>query len=132
MQMPSAMIIAALGNSSWRIIADVHDDPRKSLQILDSRCISNRSNSLIAVERKLFRKRYAGQGMTEYTDQYSSCFSQLEFMSREVAIPEANKTAMLLASIDPDKELGAAAALHPEETKRGYRRMCFQNSYWLM
>lgn len=54
--------------------------------------------------------RYTGQDMTKSIDEYTALFSQLEFMGKDIAIHEAHKAPMLLASIDPTSELEPIAA----------------------
>lgn len=105
----SAMIISALGDSPMRVIADVDDDPARMLELLDARYASSRTASRIAVQTQLFCMRYAGQDMSTYIDEYTALFNQLEFMGKAVAVPEAHKAAMLLASIDPTSDLEAIA-----------------------
>ena len=106
----SGIIITALGNSPLRVVADVDDDPARMLELLDARYASNRTVSRIAVQTQLFRMRYTGQDMSKYIDEYASLFSQLEFMGKDVAIPEAHKAPMLLASIEPTCDLEPIAA----------------------
>ena len=48
--------------------------------------------------------------MSKYIDDFTSLFSQLEFMGKNAAIPETHKAPMLLASIDPASEMEVIAA----------------------
>lgn len=48
--------------------------------------------------------------MSSYIDQYTALFSQLEFMGKDVATPESQKTHMPLSSIDPECMLEPVAA----------------------
>lgn len=43
--------------------------------------------------------------MSKYVDEYSSLFSQLEIIGKEISIPEIHKSLMFLASIDPSPDL---------------------------
>jgi len=104
------MIIAALGDAPLRVIAEVDDDPAKMLNLLDARYASSRTVSRIAVQTQLYRMRYNEQDMSKYIDQYTALFSQLEFMGKTVAVPDAHRAPMLLASIDPTSELEPIAA----------------------
>lgn len=106
----SGMIISALGNSPLRVVADADDDPAKMLKLLDVRYASNRTVSRIAVQTQLYRMRYNGQDMSKYIDEYTALSSQIEFMGKNVAVPESHKAPMLLASIDPNSEMEAIAA----------------------
>lgn len=106
----SAMIISALGDSPLRVVADADGDPARMLMLLDTRYASNRTVSRIAVQTQLYRMRYKGQDMAKYIDEYTALFSQLEFMGKEVAIPETHKAPMLLASIDPSSDMEPIAA----------------------
>ena len=106
----SAIIISALGNSPLRVVAEADDDPARMLQLLDARYASNRTVSRIAVQTQLFRMRYTGQDMSRYIDEYTTLFNQLEFMGKDIAIQEAHKAPMLLASIDPSSDLEPTAA----------------------
>lgn len=106
----SGMIISSLGNTPLRVVADADDDPARMLQLLDARYASNRTVSRIAVQTQLYRKRYRGQDMSKYIDEYTALFSQLEFMGNKVAVPEVHKAPMLLASIDPKSAMEPIAA----------------------
>ena len=106
----SGIIISALGDSSLRVVADADGSPRRMLQLLDARYASNRTVSRIAVQNQLYRMRYREQDMAQYIDKYTSLFSQLEFMGKAIAIPEAHKAPMLLASVDPLSNMESIAA----------------------
>lgn len=110
------IIISALGDAPLRVVMDVDDDPRRMMELLDSRYASNRTVSRIAVQTQLFRMRYNGQSMSEYVDQYTALFALLERMGKDASIPESHKAPMLLASIDPSCSLeSTAAALRTKE-----------------
>ena len=109
-EMASGIIISALGNAPLRVVIDIDDDPARMMQLLDARYASNRTVSRIAVQTQLFRMSYTDQDMSTYIDQYTSLFSQLERMGKDVAIPEVQKAPMLLASIDPNCPLESTAA----------------------
>lgn len=106
----SGMIISALGNTPLRVVADADDDPAKMMKLLDARYASNRTSSRIAVQTQLYRMRYKDQDMSKYIDDYTSLFGQLEFMGKSVAVPDAHKAPMLLASIDPTSDMEPIAA----------------------
>ena len=110
MEKASGMIIAALGDAPLRVVAEVDDDPAMMVKLLDARYASNRTVSRIAVQTQLYRMRYKDQDMSKYIDEYTALFSQLEFMGKSVAIPDAHKAPMLLASIDPTSEMESIAA----------------------
>ena len=112
------IIISALGDAPLRVVMDVDDDPGKMFGLLDARYASNHTVSKIAVQTQLFLMSYSEQDMTTYVDQYTSLFSQLERMGKDVAIPESRKAPMLLASIDPNSFLeSTAAALRKESSE---------------
>lgn len=112
----SGIIISALGDAPLRVVIEVDDNPSRMLALLDARYALNRTVSRIAVQTQLFRMSYKGQNMSEYIDQYTSLFAQLERMGKDAAIPESHKAPMLLASIDPDGPLeSTAAALRTKE-----------------
>ena len=95
---------------------DVDDDLRRMMELLYSRYASNRTVSRIAVQTQLFRLRYNGQNISEYVEQYTTLFAQLERMGKEAAVPESHKAPMMLASIDPSCSLeSTAAALRTKE-----------------
>lgn len=106
----SGLIISALGNAPLRIVADVDGDSARMLQLLDARYASNRTVSRIAVQTQLYRMSYKNQDMAKYIDDYTALYSQLEFMGKEIAIPESHKAPMLLASIDPTSNMEPIAA----------------------
>lgn len=106
----SGIIISALGDSALRVVADADGNPSSMLKLLDDRYASNRTSSRISVQTQLYRMKYQGQDMSNYIDEYTSLFSQLEFMGRDVAIPDSHKAPMLLASINPSSEMESIAA----------------------
>ena len=114
----SGIIISALGDSPLRVVAEADGEPARMLALLDARYASSRTVSRIAVQTQLFRMRYTGQDMSRYIDEYVTLFSQLEFMGKDIAVPEAHKAPMLLASIDPDSDMESiAAALRTKDAK---------------
>ena len=106
----SGMIISALGDSPLRVVADADGDPARMLRLLDARYASDRTVSRIAVQTQLYRMRYTGQDMSRYIDDYATLFGQLEFMGKDVAIPDAHKAPMLLASVDPSSDMESISA----------------------
>lgn len=129
----SAIIISALGDASLRVVIDVNDDPGRMLHLLDTRYASCRTVSRIAIQTQLFRMSYKEQDMSTYVDQYSTFFSQLERMGKNIAIPETHKAPLVLASIDPRCALKtAAAALRTKEVDElswDYVTTTFINEY---
>lgn len=114
----SGIIISALGNEQLRVLAEVNGEPMRMLQLLDARYASNRTVSRIAIQTQLYRMTYSNQDMSRYIDEYTGLFSQLEFMGKDIAIPEAHKAPMLLASINPSSNMETiAAALRTKESK---------------
>ena len=105
----SGIIISALGDTALRVVMEADEDPAKMLKLLDGRYASSRTVSRIAVQTQLFRMSYDGQNMSDYIDQYTSLFSQLERMGKDAAIPETHKAPMLVASIDPNCALESTA-----------------------
>ena len=113
----SGIIISGLGDAALRVVMEADEDPSRMLQLLDGRYASSRTVSRIAVQTQLFRMSYNGQNMSDYIDQYTSLFSQLERMGKDAAIPESHKAPMLLASINPSCSLeSTAAALRTKES----------------
>ena len=55
LEIASAIIISALGDTPLRVVADSDGNPRKMLQLLDSRYATNRTGSRIAVQTQLYR-----------------------------------------------------------------------------
>lgn len=105
MESASGMISSASKNTPLRLVADADDGPAKMFGVLDARYASNFIASQIAVQKQLYQKRYNGQNMSKYIDEYFTLFSPLEFIGKTVAIPDLNKVPMLLASIDQDSEM---------------------------
>jgi hypothetical protein len=105
-----SIIIAALGDSPLRVVADVDDDPDRMLALLDDRYASSRAASRIAVQTQLYRKTYNGGDMATFIDEFGTLFSQLERMGKDAAIPESHKAPMLLAAIPIDSSLEVTAA----------------------
>lgn len=87
-EMASGIIISALGDSPLRVVLDAGDNPKKMLKLLGARYASNRTVSRIATQTQIFRMKYNRQNMTEYIDEYTYLYSQLERMGDQVAIPE--------------------------------------------
>jgi gag-polypeptide of LTR copia-type len=94
-----SIIIAALGDSPLRVVADVDDELDRMLAPLDDRYASSRAASRIAIQTQLYRKTYNGGDMATFLDEFGTLFSQLERMSKDAAIPESHKAPMLLATI---------------------------------
>lgn len=82
MQTASGMITSALGSTPLRAVADADDQHVKVLELLDVRYASNRTVSRIAVQTQLYRRRYYGQNMSKYIDQYSTLFTRKHLWKR--------------------------------------------------
>lgn len=103
--------MSALSETLLRVVMDVDDDPKRMMELLDSRYACNRTVSCIAFQTQLFYMTYTCQNIWAYVDQNTSLFSQLERMGKDAAIPETHKAPMLLASIDPPCPLETTAAV---------------------
>jgi hypothetical protein len=105
-----SIIIASLGDSPLRVVADVDDMPNVMLKLLDESYASSRPASRIAVQTQLYGKTYNGGDMGKFIDEYCMFFSQLGRMGKDAAIPETHKAPMLLAAIPIDSPLDVTAA----------------------
>jgi gag-polypeptide of LTR copia-type len=111
-----SIIIAALGDSPLRVVADVDDEPDRMLALLDDRYAFSRAASRIAIQTQLYRKIYNSGDMATFIDEFGTLFSQLERMGKDAAILESHKAPMLLAAIPIDSSLEVtAAALRTKE-----------------
>lgn len=96
----AAIIVAALGDSAFRVCANYVDDPKQMLAQLDKRYASTRAASQISALTAVYSKRYNGKyNMAKYIDEYETLFAQLEKMGDKAKIPETHKVPLLLASL---------------------------------
>ncbi len=95
----TAVIVAALGDSPFRVCASAVGDPMEMLNLLDKRYASKRTTSRISLLTSIYSKRYSGKSMSKYIDELSQLFAQLETMGEDARLPDSHQVAILLASI---------------------------------
>ena len=116
MEKTSRLIISALGNAPLRVVPEDDGDPSRMLQLLHVRYDSNRTVSRIAIQTQLYSMNYKNQDISKYIDEFTTLFSQLDFVGKKIGILEPHKAPMLLASIDPSSTMEPiAAALRTED-----------------
>ncbi len=92
----SALIVAALSDSSLRIHISKRNDPMAMSEKLDKGYTSSRASSRISTLTSVFSKKYTD---SQSTSKYITEFEQLEKMEEYSVIPESLKAPILLASL---------------------------------
>lgn len=109
----SAIMVAALGDTAFRICSNKAGDPMAMLSLLEKLFASKRTATRISVLTSLFAKRFHGQtrdDMATHINEFEMLFSQLQCMGDESKIPKSFKAPLLLASMGKSSPLESTVA----------------------
>lgn len=93
------ILVQALGDAPLRVCMSHTKEPLKMLESLDTRYGSRRVSSRISQLTEVCQKRYTGQNMANYVDDFSRLFASLEQSGEDAKVPDTLKVVILLASL---------------------------------
>lgn len=114
----ASVLVAALGDSAFRLCISNLDDLIETLKLLDELYASSRASIRIIVLTIMFSKRSTPvEGMPRYVDDFESLFDQLRKICSNMALPETFKAPLYLFN------LGTNSLLESSITAQGFRNV---------